>query len=67
MTDSINDDGIALALHETSKQTKPNYLSVLNKYKVHWTMLYRHFMESSDHKPKFCLNPFFRDYRQRAS
>ena len=43
MPNSTNNDNMAKALAELSKQTKPNFLSVAEKYKVNWTTLSRHF------------------------
>jgi len=43
MPNSTNNDDMAKALAELSKQTKPNFLSVAEKYKVNRTTLSRHF------------------------
>jgi hypothetical protein len=43
MPNSTNNDDMAKALAELSKETKPNVLGIAKKYKVNRTTLSRHF------------------------
>jgi hypothetical protein len=62
MPNSTNDNDMAKALAELSKQTKPNVSSIADKYKVNRTTLSRHFNGTQRSRSEFlsesrqCLN-----------